>query len=165
MLSLLDALRETENFVWCWTAGCGNGHFHEGGNDQPIVTCSKCGHRTCFQHQVPWHTDKTCKEYDAAKAAEAAQAAEAAKAAEAAMEAAQVKAQLAKDAARRKKEEEQSQMTVQTVSKPCPTCKIPIQNFYGCDHIECTKCSAHFCWRCGTLYPCLCTSYRPPYMH
>ena len=62
-LSFRYALSEADNFVWC-TGGCGYGQCHDGGTDQPIVTCSLCNHRSCYRHHVAWHENLTCDEYD-----------------------------------------------------------------------------------------------------
>lgn len=56
------ALTTSPNFVWCLE--CPSGQVHEGGHDQPIVTCQECHARYCFTHQVPWHEDFTCGQYD-----------------------------------------------------------------------------------------------------
>lgn len=56
-------MAEAENFFWC-TSGCGSGQIHESGQDQPIVICLHCNHRSCFHHNVAWHQGLTCDEYD-----------------------------------------------------------------------------------------------------
>ena len=33
----------------------------------------------------------------------------------------------------------------------CPKCLIPIQKIDGCNHIHCTKCSTHLCFRCSAI--------------
>jgi len=63
-LSFRSALSESENFLWC-TSGCGHGQVHEGGLEQPIVTCMLCNSRSCFYHKVAWHENMACSEYDA----------------------------------------------------------------------------------------------------
>lgn len=62
-LSFRYAVSEAENFVWC-TAGCGYGQVHDGGVEEPIVLCLLCDKRSCFRHQVAWHENLTCDEYD-----------------------------------------------------------------------------------------------------
>ncbi|KAL7941676.1 hypothetical protein V8C42DRAFT_334447 [Trichoderma barbatum] len=62
-LALRSAMAEAENFFWC-TSGCGSGQIHESGQDQPIVICLHCTHRSCFHHNVAWHQGLTCEEYD-----------------------------------------------------------------------------------------------------
>ncbi|KAM7193728.1 hypothetical protein V8F33_007662 [Rhypophila sp. PSN 637] len=33
--------------------------------------------------------------------------------------------------------------------KPCPKCRTMIEKIDGCNHIHCTSCGTHFCYRCG----------------
>merc|ERR1719430_2124061 len=32
--------------------------------------------------------------------------------------------------------------------RPCPACFVPIEKDFGCDHMQCTQCWFHFCWKC-----------------
>jgi hypothetical protein len=32
--------------------------------------------------------------------------------------------------------------------KQCPGCKTGIQKNGGCNHVECTNCKTHICWKC-----------------
>lgn len=32
--------------------------------------------------------------------------------------------------------------------KDCPVCEVPIEKWYGCNHMECGNCKAHICWVC-----------------
>ncbi|KAJ3718283.1 hypothetical protein C8R42DRAFT_675575 [Lentinula raphanica] len=45
-------------------------------------------------------------------------------------------------------------------STPCPGCNVHIEKSVGCNHMTCTKCKQHFCYRCGTKL-----SAASPYQH
>ncbi|TGO52663.1 hypothetical protein BCON_0137g00250 [Botryotinia convoluta] len=62
--SLSSCIRSDPNFTNCLGPGCNDGQIHEGGDDQPIMTCGTCSFKTCFTHKMPWHTDLTCEGYD-----------------------------------------------------------------------------------------------------
>ncbi|KAJ1308399.1 hypothetical protein OPQ81_004105 [Rhizoctonia solani] len=64
-LLLRQALGSDTSFVWCKNTSCGSGQFHPDGDSAPIVTCRRCGAKSCFQHDVVWHAGFTCSEYDA----------------------------------------------------------------------------------------------------
>jgi E3 ubiquitin-protein ligase RNF14 len=32
---------------------------------------------------------------------------------------------------------------------PCPGCAVPVEKSLGCNHMTCSKCKQHFCYRCG----------------
>ena len=68
MLLLRSLLRSEEGrgglFVWCQNPTCFSGQIHPEQSEQPKVVCVQCGHATCFNHSVPWHEGKTCKQYD-----------------------------------------------------------------------------------------------------
>ena len=51
-----------ESWRWCLAAGCGHGSLHDGKSE--MIRCRKCGHKMCFEHQVPWHTGYTCQQYE-----------------------------------------------------------------------------------------------------
>lgn len=63
----LHALRGIPKFCMCLGPGCDSGQVHACGNRQPIMTCNVCYFKTCFTHQMPWHEDMTCTEYDKAR--------------------------------------------------------------------------------------------------
>ncbi|KAL6400662.1 hypothetical protein AUP68_16376 [Ilyonectria robusta] len=172
-LALRAAMSEADNFVWC-TSGCGSGQIHESGEDQPIVTCLHCGHRSCFHHNAPWHENLSCEEYDQLLAdpenfrsrleleneawsesqraqfeADRAMAQNMLADEQAEMrrredrarqerEQARKAAELVrKIAARRKREEQQSEATVSSTTKPCPGCGWAIEKNDGCSHMTC----------------------------
>ncbi|KAK2016978.1 hypothetical protein LZ32DRAFT_635580 [Colletotrichum eremochloae] len=63
-LALRAAMAEADRFIWC-TANCGSGQLHDVDEGQPMVTCLHCGQRSCFTHNVVWHENLSCEEYDA----------------------------------------------------------------------------------------------------
>ncbi|KAJ3750098.1 RWD-domain-containing protein [Lentinula detonsa] len=45
-------------------------------------------------------------------------------------------------------------------STPCPGCNVHIEKSLGCNHMTCSKCKQHFCYRCGSKL-----SATSPYQH
>lgn len=43
---------------------------------------------------------------------------------------------------------------------PCPCCRAQIEKSEGCNHMSCTRCRSHFCYRCGKTLPA-----ADPYKH
>ncbi|RZC81005.1 hypothetical protein C5167_043586 [Papaver somniferum] len=41
---------------------------------------------------------------------------------------------------------------IDRITKPCPKCSAPIARSEGCNHMRCTKCWQHFCYKCGGKY-------------
>jgi ariadne-1 len=41
-----------------------------------------------------------------------------------------------------------SKYWIQTNTKPCPSCKVPIEKNMGCNHMHCSQCQFDFCWLC-----------------
>ncbi|OEU21816.1 hypothetical protein FRACYDRAFT_158501, partial [Fragilariopsis cylindrus CCMP1102] len=56
-----------------------------------------------------------------------------------------------------------SEFYVKHNSKPCPGCNVPIEKNTGCNHMQCIKCKAGFCWLCLSLLdahlPHICNRY------
>ncbi|KPM44312.1 hypothetical protein AK830_g2230 [Neonectria ditissima] len=183
-LALRAAMSEADNFAWC-TSGCGSGQIHESGDEQPIVTCLHCSHRSCFHHKVPWHENLSCDEYDQLLAdpenfrsrleleneawsesqraqleADRAMAQNMMADEQAEMQRREERARQERDqarkaaelvrqiAARRKREEKQSEATVNSTTKPCPGCGWAIEKNDGCSHMTCIQCKFEFCWSC-----------------
>jgi E3 ubiquitin-protein ligase RNF14 len=47
-------------------------------------------------------------------------------------------------------EEEQASLNyILKNTSPCPTCSVPCQKAYGCNHMTCFQCATHFCYLCG----------------
>jgi hypothetical protein len=36
-------------------------------------------------------------------------------------------------------------------TRPCPSCSVPISKIGGCNHMQCSHCHARFCWACMRL--------------
>ncbi|CAB4441718.1 unnamed protein product [Rhizophagus irregularis] len=68
-----SALGGDPNFRWCKNSKCGSGQIHSSGHNEPIMRCESCGQKSCYTHDVLWHTDLTCTQYsDIIKKAEEA---------------------------------------------------------------------------------------------
>ena len=59
-----EMLSTMPNFARCLGPNCSSGQIHDGGDEQPIMTCISCQFKTCYTHQLPWHDGQTCAEYD-----------------------------------------------------------------------------------------------------
>ena len=47
-------------------------------------------------------------------------------------------------------EEDQASLNfIMKNTSPCPTCAVPCQKSYGCNHMTCFQCKTHFCYLCG----------------
>ncbi|KAK4455276.1 hypothetical protein QBC34DRAFT_340699 [Podospora aff. communis PSN243] len=114
MLCLRDLLEREEGFVWC-AAGCGNGQIHDGGVYQPIVKCTSCGQRTCFQHQAPWHGGLTCEEWDDLIRNEPIQGTH----------------ETIESRIKARRDSKASEETINKISKPCPGCGRSIEKNGG----------------------------------
>lgn len=124
-LLLRRTLAKEPNFIWCKNPACEWGQVHESGAAAPIVTCRYCRSRSCFTHNLPWHTGLTCEQYDARRAAEI------------------------------EVENDASQTYIEQHSKRCPSCNRPIEKTEGCDHMTCDArfgCGHEFCWICLANY-------------
>ena len=63
-LLTMTTLSNTSEFRWCKAEGCESGQVHHLAETYPIVTCHTCDSKSCFTHDVPWHYNKTCEEFD-----------------------------------------------------------------------------------------------------
>lgn len=47
-------------------------------------------------------------------------------------------------------EEDQASLNfIMKNTSPCPTCAVPCQKSFGCNHMTCFQCKTHFCYLCG----------------
>ncbi|KAF8898348.1 hypothetical protein BD779DRAFT_1431073 [Infundibulicybe gibba] len=42
---------------------------------------------------------------------------------------------------------------LETSTTACPGCRVYVEKSLGCNHMTCTKCGQHFCYRCGDKLP------------
>ncbi|TVY39652.1 Uncharacterized protein LSUB1_G004501 [Lachnellula subtilissima] len=109
--SVIAAFRHMPNFTYCLNVGCDSGQIHGGGDDQPIMTCTACQFKTCFTHNIAWHSGMTCSEYDEV---------------------------LAKDKERTEQEAASEKfLTEKTKICPNPECGLHCIKASGCDHMTC----------------------------
>jgi hypothetical protein len=47
---------------------------------------------------------------------------------------------------------------IDTNTRPCPSCSVPIEKIGGCNHMRCCHCHASFCWACMRLGT-ICAAY------
>ncbi|XP_066447330.1 E3 ubiquitin-protein ligase RNF14-like isoform X2 [Eleutherodactylus coqui] len=57
-------------------------------------------------------------------------------------------------------EDIQNKEWIQENSKPCPSCKAPIEKIEGCNKMTCSGCKQNFCWLCLKVL-----SQENPYQH
>ncbi|KAF5873283.1 putative ring finger protein [Botrytis fragariae] len=112
------SLQHLPNFTFCLSLTCESGQIHSKPDD-PMMTCTTCGFKTCFIHKLPWHGDLTCAEFDISNQARVRQ--------EAASEA---------------------WIAEHTKLCPNPKCGMRIQKKSGCDHLTCDYCLVEFCGCC-----------------
>ena len=114
-LSARSVLGVIENFHWCIAPECGSGQVHEGNEngENPIFECGQCGHRQCVKHDVAWHEDETCDEFDY-----------------------RVSGRQARD---QENQNQASEDTIGRTTQICPNdrCKARIERSTGCDHMTC----------------------------
>ena len=108
-LATSEAMSSIPGFRRCLAPGCVSGHIHEGGADQPIVTCSNCASKSCFTHQTAWHAEETCEAFDERMAEE------------------------------RREEEAANAAYMEANTERCPNekCQKPIEKNGGCQHMRC----------------------------
>ncbi|KAF2675529.1 hypothetical protein BT63DRAFT_475127 [Microthyrium microscopicum] len=128
---LHNLLSREPGFRWCLRIGCKSGAFYDYDNAAAAcktctayITCMDCRFKMCFYHQIPWHEDLTCKEYDSTMASRDSSYLD------------MVSLTILKE---------------QTKICPNPTCQLRIQKNEGCSHMHCTRCGTNFCWTCSGI--------------
>lgn len=114
----LEAISGMSDFRWCTNKNCDSGQLHSGGEDSPIITCCKCGDKTCFVHSIKWHEGDTCAEFQAKKDADKTEKAS------------------------------QLHLEETTKTCPNAICGMRVEKISGCNHMTCSKCRYQYCWLC-----------------
>ncbi|CEL59289.1 hypothetical protein RSOLAG1IB_03222 [Rhizoctonia solani AG-1 IB] len=125
-LLLRRTLEAEPNFVWCKNSRCNWGQVHESGASAPIVICQVCQARSCFTHNVPWHTGLTCSQYAVQHANR-----------------------------ERENQASEAYISIHAKQCPNTTCGRRIEKNDGCDHMTCRRpagCGHEFCWVCLADY-------------
>ncbi|KAI6020796.1 hypothetical protein BKA83DRAFT_1432233 [Pisolithus microcarpus] len=61
---------------------------------------------------------------------------------------------------RQHKEDEENRKWLESSTTECPGCALRVEKSMGCNHMTCSKCKTHFCYRCGHRI-----SATNPYQH
>ncbi|KAF9036464.1 hypothetical protein BDZ89DRAFT_1100630 [Hymenopellis radicata] len=56
-------------------------------------------------------------------------------------------------------DEQLNRKFLESSTTPCPGCQVYVEKSMGCNHMTCSKCKQHFCYRCGEKL------YGNPYEH
>ncbi|KAI3582853.1 hypothetical protein IWW34DRAFT_725940 [Fusarium oxysporum f. sp. albedinis] len=62
----IEALTKMPSFMWCLSDNCSNGQIHDLILDSHVA-CAECEFEMCFNHQMKWHDNLTCEQYDSLK--------------------------------------------------------------------------------------------------
>ena len=46
-------------------------------------------------------------------------------------------------------EDEANKQWMESETRACSGCGVRVQKSFGCNHMTCGRCQAHFCYRCG----------------
>ena len=119
-------IAKEDNWRWCAYNNCNYGEFYEmrrlPGEDRDYCHCYNCTacHRpNCFKHQIPWHHEFSCAQYDYRREHERVKA-----------------GGLTKDEMAEQDREALRLMQAQQ-TRICPYCGNAVQKSYGCDNMHC----------------------------
>ncbi|KAH8657140.1 hypothetical protein BGZ60DRAFT_545625 [Tricladium varicosporioides] len=116
---LQNFLSKEENFRWCLRPTCTSGQIYQKIPHNPKISCEVCQFEMCFKHQVPWHEEQTCIEYESQR-----------------------------DHGDPNFTKTQAWIRTNTKECPNPTCEVNIQKGEKCFHMTCSRCRHEFCWQC-----------------
>lgn len=105
-------------------------------DDEPLLAqCDKCTYVFCPDCREAYHPQRACGSGDQD------------------VDRKRVQQQLAcasKSKRLQLMEELESLKLIQSSAMPCPKCKVAVHRTEGCNHMNCSVCRTHFCYRCGT---------------
>ncbi|MCJ1397835.1 hypothetical protein MMC11_001031 [Xylographa trunciseda] len=61
---IADTVKNEPEYRQCIRPGCNYGQLHQDGEKAPLVRYGECKFRMCYVHNIPWHENQTCSEYD-----------------------------------------------------------------------------------------------------
>ncbi|KAH9462200.1 hypothetical protein H4Q26_016894 [Puccinia striiformis f. sp. tritici PST-130] len=135
----------------------------DGSRSEHLRVCNKCGYSFCFVCKKTWHgpTNKCSIPYLARIIEEYLSLVED----ESSLKRIQIERKVGGKSKLQKLideylEEKANQEWKLSHTTTCVTCFIPVEKIEGCNHMICTKCQTHFCFRCG-----LKLSPVQPYLH
>jgi tRNA(Ile)-lysidine synthase TilS/MesJ len=97
----------------CPNPACSSGQEH---SDGVLFICTSCSHRFCVRHNMDWHEDETCAEYE---------------------ERINPRGRAPERAEVRRGEDRETKEVVERTSEGCPACGVRISKVDGCDHMSC----------------------------
>ena len=92
--------------------------------------CNACGHSTCFDCGKKPHGRASCMQ----------------------AETWQKHYLMLEEAAGTEESKQNDEKWLAQNTRPCPSCKSPIQRNFGCNHMTCNCCGHEFCWVCMELW-------------
>ncbi|KAM3069584.1 hypothetical protein ACMFMG_005685 [Clarireedia jacksonii] len=105
------------NFILCLGSNCGGGQIHD--SDDPMMTCERCSFQTCVYHKLPWHSGRSCAEFDTED-----------------------------EQIERLEQAEATAKLLAQNSQICPQCHQCVVRDEGCDHMQC-RCGKAWCYQCS----------------
>jgi len=116
--------------------------------DEKLVQCSKCGHAFCSLCRRTWHGPAEACRTTSSPQTIVQEYLLADDNAKALLEKKYSKKSLQK-LVEQVAQEEAVSAYIREHAQLCPQCEVPITKEEGCNHMFCTRCSAHFCFLCG----------------
>ncbi|KAJ2706248.1 hypothetical protein FB645_001764 [Coemansia sp. IMI 203386] len=138
-------------YAWCPRTGCGLGVECDK-TVESLCECS-CGYVFCKLCLRTWHGTNYCEIKSTKKIVN--MYIKAVRESEDPMMRIKMEKQYGKTALQRMlamyDRDNASLKLIRESTQKCPKCDLRIQKAYGCNHMQCTQCNAHFCYLCGEV--------------